>query len=176
MLADEDRELLRRTCREAGIELRTDAELPKEPQPGLYLAAGYMQGFEQQGELLRQAWAKGLYRQAVSEAVPGPGRGLVSAVLAPRGRDEHCIALLGGDPAGLREAVREFVKIVRKEPVRVRSSARRRVSAGEKPLRGRATARGRKASPRRRNSGDSRTTSACRWRTWRSRPTANGWP
>lgn len=117
ILAQEQLQTLTDAMRAQGIALELGPLAPKDVKPGVYLAAGYMQGFTKQGELLSAAWSRGLYDYAVSEAVPGPGRGFFTAVFSPRGYGEHCIALVGGDADGLQNTVNSFAEWVKHEPI-----------------------------------------------------------
>jgi len=101
---------LRQALARHNIELTTNAELPEKPEPGIYLAIGHMQSRFRMGPLLHEAGNKGLFPQAVSpEHIPGRRRGLITALFAPRGYGEHCIALLGGDSDGLSQTVDSFI-------------------------------------------------------------------
>jgi hypothetical protein len=93
-----------------GIELKVAPVAPKEVTPGVYLAAGFVRGNGANlGDMLQQAWKQQLFPYPVSESiVPGPGRGFATAVFAPRGYEENCIALVGGDDAGLQKTVDAF--------------------------------------------------------------------
>ena len=92
-----------------GVKLSFAAAMPNEATPGLYLAMGCMPRRETLGDLLWAGWQRGLFESALSEHVPGPGRGLVATLFAVRGHEEHCIAVVGGDAAGLAKAARTLI-------------------------------------------------------------------
>jgi hypothetical protein len=107
-LADVQRAALADALRKRAIELKT-GELPQEPAEGGLLAAGVLPDQKTMGPLLWAAWHRGGFEQALSVNVPGPGRGIVAPLFAPRGHGEHAIALVGGDAAGLAKAVSAFI-------------------------------------------------------------------
>src|SRR5262249_19190578 len=105
--------------KERGVVLTVGPALSKEAQPGVYLAAGHVQGGKALGEFLSGARDKGLFPFALSDAIPGPGRGFFTAVFGVRGYEEHGIALVGGDAAGLERTVDVFIDWLRTEPRRL---------------------------------------------------------
>ena len=60
-------------------------------------------------DVLQNAFNRGLFGVAVSNEVPGPGRGLIAGMFHLRTYGEHGVALLGGDETGLCEAVKAFI-------------------------------------------------------------------
>src|SRR5262249_3183521 len=123
VLSAKQRDALQKAFRREHITLKTAPALPKEPAPGLYLAAGHVQALQSQTDLLWQAWMRGLYDFPISDPVPGPGRGFFPAVSAPRGSREHCIALVGGAPDGLDKTVRAFARWLNRPRPVVRAAA-----------------------------------------------------
>ncbi len=104
----EQRRRLAEACRQRGLTLAESATLPDMPAPGVFLAVDVVQGGQLRHPLLAKANAMGLLPTQVGEFHPGPGRGLVAVAFAPRARDEHVVALIGGDAAGLAKAVDRF--------------------------------------------------------------------
>jgi outer membrane protein assembly factor BamB len=92
----------------AGIVLKIGPAMPKDTTAGTYLAAGHLDNA--QGDLLAKAAQNDLFPYPVTAHTPGPGRGVITAVFAPRGASqEQAIALLGGDAVGLAKAVDAFI-------------------------------------------------------------------
>jgi outer membrane protein assembly factor BamB len=112
ILATEQVKVLSDALKLHGVGLRIAAETPKEATPGTYLAVGCLQGVgDMLGPMLRSAREQNLLDFPLTESVvPGPGRGLVSAVYAARGWKENMIALVGGDTAGLAKTIKSFVE------------------------------------------------------------------
>jgi len=108
-LTDEQRQGLVKTLAHKKTKAEFRSAMPSEVSPGIYLVLGYLPRRKTLGSLLWDAWHRGLFESAVSEHVPGPGRGFGAALFAPRGRGEHCIALVGGDLDGLRKTVDKFL-------------------------------------------------------------------
>src|SRR5262249_17118524 len=118
-LSDGKKNALAAALKERGVVLTVGPALSKEAQPGVYLAAGHVQGGKALGEFLSGARDKGLFPFALSDAIPGPGRGFFTAVFGVRGYEEHGIALVGGDAAGLERTVDVFIDWLRTEPRRL---------------------------------------------------------
>jgi hypothetical protein len=122
LINDAQRMTLFRALQRHGVFLRIGRSLEQEVKPGVYLAVGHVPSLDvanPPNDLLGLAWRQGLYGVAVSTNVPGPGRGLITAVFAPRGDQEHAIVLLGGDDLGLAKTVRAFVSWLDHLPPRV---------------------------------------------------------
>ena len=122
IIKDAQRMTLFRALQRHGVFLRIGRSLDSEVKPGVYLAVGHVPSLDvanPPNDLLGLAWRQGLYGVAVSTNVPGPGRGLITAVFAPRGDQEHAIVLLGGDDVGLAKTVRAFVSWLDHLPPRV---------------------------------------------------------
>jgi len=98
-----------------GVKLEPGTAPGAETSPGTYLAVGTQQG-NKVGALLNEARRRGLLPLAVTANTPGPGRGLAAPVFAPRGRDEHILALLGGDADGLAKTVERFINWLAEPP------------------------------------------------------------
>jgi hypothetical protein len=94
----------------AGLTVESSAGEPGDDAvPGVHLLlAGVAGNGQPGGKLPLECWRRGLLPLTVTAHNPGPERGLVTGVLAPRARDEHVILLLGGDDAGLAHAVARF--------------------------------------------------------------------
>jgi outer membrane protein assembly factor BamB len=114
IVAPEQVKALSDALKQGDVELRVAAETPKEATPGTYLAVGCLQGANDMlGPMLRSAREQNLLDFPLTESVvPGPGRGLVSAVFAARGWKENMIVLVGGDTAGLAKTIEAFAKWV----------------------------------------------------------------
>ena len=108
ILPQDDIIALTEALQTAGVTLKVNPLDPKEPTPGVYLAAGYARGRYQLG-LLWNAWTLDYLEESITDNSPGDGRGLISAVYAPRAYGEDAIALLGGDRDGLRSTVTAFI-------------------------------------------------------------------
>ncbi len=108
LLTDQQVAALSAALKARGITLGTDKPLPSTPQPGIYLTAGYPSGGNSMGVLLDNARNGGLAPLLISPNVPGPGRGFITPLYAPRGYGENAIALVGGDAAGLSKTVQAF--------------------------------------------------------------------
>ena len=106
-----------------GIKLSDLTTVPKDPASGVYLCVGIVEGNGNVGDILSQAQRRSLFTYPVSANVPGPGRGLVTALFSVRGWGENSIALVGGDAAGLGKAVQAFVDWL--TPLTVRSGPTR---------------------------------------------------
>ncbi|HEV3261682.1 MAG TPA: hypothetical protein VG013_32835, partial [Gemmataceae bacterium] len=113
MLSGPQKQALAAALQKHGIRLQIGTAAPVEVKPAVYLVAGYMEGLyakgTRAGDLLAEAIDHGLFDFPVSATVPGRGRGFFTAVFAPRGYGEHCIALVGGDAGGLGQTVTAFV-------------------------------------------------------------------
>ena len=72
-----------------GIELMASEGVPAQPMQGVCLTAGYLPKRETMGDILWTAWERGCFERALTDNVPGPGRGFVTALFAPRGRKER---------------------------------------------------------------------------------------
>ncbi|OPZ31653.1 MAG: hypothetical protein BWZ02_00067 [Lentisphaerae bacterium ADurb.BinA184] len=92
-----------------GVDVEVADSADPAAQPGVLVLAGVVRG-QAYGPVLARAVAQGLLPVAVSDNVPGDGRGVVTAVFAPRQYRENAIVILGGDAAGLRKAVRELAR------------------------------------------------------------------
>lgn len=88
-----------------GLELAT-TQPPPEGAPRVVLAVAPVQGLS---PILQAARQRGLFDVPLTAHVPGAGRGVITALLAPRAHEEHAIALVGGDAAGLEKTVSAFV-------------------------------------------------------------------
>lgn len=106
-LSPESVDTLRAAFRRRGIETTVTNAPPREPTPGIYLAAATTQNL---GPLLQPARTMGLMDFPISAELPGAGRGFIGPLFAPRGYEEHVIALIGGDSAGLNEGVTALVR------------------------------------------------------------------
>ncbi len=91
-----------------GITLATDKPLPTEPKPAVLLAVGYASTGNTLGVLLETVRNMGLAPMLISPNVPGPSRGFITPIYAPRSYGENAIALVGGDAAGLGKTVTAF--------------------------------------------------------------------
>jgi len=118
-LTAEQRDAVVAALKARGIEVKLAAEQPQQPTPGVFLAANHMQRMGALGEMLHTAWSRGMFPCAASRTVPGPGRGIVAALYAPRGFGEDVIGLVGGDPDGLNKTVDAFIAHLRQQPAPV---------------------------------------------------------
>ncbi len=97
-----------------GITVRPIETLPETPAPGVVMAMGTIETMAKNAgprdrDPLQLGYDRGLFRSLLCEQIPGPGRGVLTAYLAPRGRGEHVIALVGGDTKGLAQVFQRFV-------------------------------------------------------------------
>ena len=99
-----------------GLTLQTACPTPTNALPGVYLTASCVKEGRKHEALLSAALEHGLFASAVSQLVPGPGRGFVSAAYAPRRYGENAIALVAGDDFGLSRTVDTFVEWLRSPP------------------------------------------------------------
>jgi hypothetical protein len=121
VLSAEQTAALAEALKTRGIELKVGPAAPKDVTPGVYLAAGFVKGGGRSlGDMLRPAWTANLLPYPLTEStVPGPGRGLAAPLFAPRGYEEHCVALVGGDAEGLARTVDvlvEWLKVPQGKP------------------------------------------------------------
>ena len=108
-ITEQQREKLFEVFAQRGVKVELQTAMPKEVTPGVHVVAGYLPQRQTLGDLLWDAWSRGLFGPALSEHVPGPGRGFGAPLFAPRGHDEHVIALVGGDLDGLRKVIDAFI-------------------------------------------------------------------
>ncbi|HEY1534672.1 MAG TPA: hypothetical protein VGF76_11650, partial [Polyangiaceae bacterium] len=104
---------LLQSLKTAGVTVTLESALPAAPAPATYLALEMMAG-KGLSELVKTANLAGLFGAKLSEAYPGPGRGLLDAAFAPRAYGENCIAVVGGDQRGLNAAVERFIALLKK--------------------------------------------------------------
>ncbi len=109
VITEKQREKLIEVFAQRGVKVDLQTAMPKEVAPGVHIVAGYLPQRQTLGDLLWDAWSRGLFGPALSEHVPGPGRGFGTVLFAPRGHDEHVIALVGGDLDGLRKIIDAFI-------------------------------------------------------------------
>ena len=95
-----------------GIKLAPDKPLLSEPKADVLLAIGYPPAGNTLGALLENVRNMGLAPLLISPNVPGPGRGFIAPIYAPRGYGENVIALVGGDAAGLGKTVEAFCDLL----------------------------------------------------------------
>ena len=115
LLTDQQVAALSAALKARGIALGTDKPLPSDPKAGIYLTAGY--AGKTMGVLLDNARNAGLAPLLISPNVPGPGRGFITPLYAPRRYGENVIALVGGDAAGLTKTVHAFCAVGQAEAV-----------------------------------------------------------
>ena len=113
----EQQQALRTALQELQIPLQVAPLAPNVATPGIYLAAGFVKDAASQGILLTSAINTGLFDQAITANMPGAGRGLASAIFAPRAYQEDAIVLLGGDAAGLSAAITRFIDWLKTDDV-----------------------------------------------------------
>jgi hypothetical protein len=90
------------------IEVKQAGAMPKDISPGIYLTVGETQEPGLMGDMNQAAANRGLFEAAVGPRVPGPGRAIISPIYAPRGQDEHTVAIVAGDAAGMEKAIDVF--------------------------------------------------------------------
>ncbi|HEY2406947.1 MAG TPA: hypothetical protein VGI10_13145 [Polyangiaceae bacterium] len=103
--------LLERPLAARGIAVTVEAKLGPSSVPGSCIALGTV-AHDALGAILGRANKRGLFVHPLTETYPGPGRGVLSAVFAPREYREDCVAIIGGDDVGLDRAVHRFVSLM----------------------------------------------------------------
>lgn len=109
-------------CQTAGLRLDVPA-VPPPPAPGVCLSVSRVVDGTPRGALAQECWRRGLLPHIVAASSPGAGRGLVTAVFAPRFRDEHALLVLGGDDTGLAHAVEALAAWLERGPTPATAAA-----------------------------------------------------
>ncbi|HUW34001.1 MAG TPA: PQQ-binding-like beta-propeller repeat protein, partial [Planctomycetota bacterium] len=109
MLTAEQIAAVKLALRHYAVIVSAESGAPQEVTPGIYVAVGTMKGGPNSlGPMLLPGYQQNLFAQPLSAQVPGPGRGFVDVLFAPRGYEEDCVALVGGDDDGLAKTLTDF--------------------------------------------------------------------